>query len=261
MRIEGRNPVREALRAHRFVRRIMVASGTQEKGSIEEILELARLSHVKVEYVPRHELDQHAESRSHQGVAAELDDFEYAPWQDAVDAAIARGEAPLVLALDGITDPQNTGSLIRSASVLGAHAVLLPARRAAPVTASVVKASAGAIWSIPVDQVTNLERTLADCKKRGLWVIGLDGDADTLISGCAVLSEPCAIVVGAEGKGMSRLLKDRSDVLVKIAQRGTIDSLGAAAAGAIALFEAAKSRSVFAVGTQLSHSEGRSNPT
>lgn len=252
MRIEGRNPIREALRAGYPVASITVAEGAETKGSLAEILDLARLAHVRVARADRHDLDDLAEGHSHQGIIAEVADYSYVPWQRAIE----RSKIPFLLALDGITDPQNAGSLIRTAYLMGVDAVLLPARRAAPVTASVAKASAGAIWHIAVDQVTNLERTLADCRKRGLWIVGLDGTAKTQVSDCPVLSEPCVLVIGSENRGMSRLLRERADVLVKIPQTGKIDSLGAAAAGAIALYAVAQSRSLSAAGSQLSASAG-----
>ncbi|HVL89676.1 MAG TPA: 23S rRNA (guanosine(2251)-2'-O)-methyltransferase RlmB [Actinomycetota bacterium] len=261
MRIEGRNPVREALRANVHVKRLLVASGVEERGAIEEILALAQQRHIEVRRVPRAELDESAETGANQGVVAEASDYVYRPWQDAVAVAEERGEAPLLLALDGITDPQNTGSLIRSAHMLGAHGVLLPSRRAATVNATVAKASAGAVFYTGVDLVTNLERALAECKKAGLWIVGLDGSGDTEVSNCPLLSEPMVLVVGAEGAGLSRLLRERADVLIRIPQRGSIDSFGASVAGAIALYAAAGARSLSAGGTQLSASHPDAKPT
>lgn len=243
MRIEGRNPVLEAFRAGVGVTRVLVAEGAGERGTFSEILRAAEARGVPVERMPRPDLDRLAETRAHQGVVAEAPDFEYRPWAGAVAAAQTRGEVPLLLALDGITDPQNTGSLIRSAVVFGAHGVLLPLRRAAGVTAAVLKASAGAAFSIPVDQVINLERALDACRKAGLWVAGLDADAKTQVSDCPLLSEPLVLVVGAEGKGLSRLLRERADVLIAIPQRASFDSLGAAVSGAIALYEVSRTRS------------------
>ena len=254
MRIEGRNPVREALRAGVVVKRILIASGATERGALADIVALAAGRDIEVVRVARAELDVDSETGANQGVVAEAPDYRYRPWQDAVALAAQRNEAPLLLALDGITDPQNTGSLIRSAHLLGAHGVLLPARRAATVNATVVKASAGAAWHTIVDLVTNLERTLADCKQKGLWVIGLDGSAETEVSNCPLLSEPMALIVGAEGTGLSRLLRERADVLVRIPQSGVVDSLGASVAGGIALYAVAAARALSASGTQLSAS-------
>lgn len=259
MRIEGRNPVREALRANVHIKRILIASGAGERGPLAEIVAMAGERHIDVRRVERSVLDADAETGAHQGVVAEAPDYHYRPWQDAVALAQSRGEPPLLLALDGITDPQNTGSLIRSAHVLGAHGVLLPARRAATVNATVVKASAGAVWHTIVDLVSNLERALADCKQKGLWLVGLDGDGDTEVSNCPLLSEPLALMVGAEGEGLSHLLRERADVLVRIPQTGVIDSLGAAVAGGIALHSVAAARGGLRPSTQLSASPPDTN--
>lgn len=259
MRIEGRNPVREALRANVRIKSLLVATGVEERGTIAEILQMAADRRIEVRRVARAELDAMAETGANQGVIAEGPDYVYRPWQDAVKLAERNGEAPLLLALDGVTDPQNTGSLIRSAHNLGAHGVLLPSRRAASVNATVAKASAGSVWYTIVDLVTNLERALADCKKAGLWIVGLDGTADTEVSNCPLLSEPMVLVVGAEGAGLSRLLRERADVLIRIPQRGVIDSFGASVAGAIALYAAAEARSLSGGGTQLSASPPDTN--
>lgn len=251
--------MREAFRANVPIKRLLVAAGAIEKGSLAEIVEIARQRHVEVRRVERAALDADAETGAHQGVIAEAAEYHYRPWQDAVALAEQRGEPPLLLALDGITDPQNTGSLIRSAHLLGAHGVLLPSRRAATVNATVVKASAGAVWHTIVDLVTNLERALADCKQKGLWLVGLDGAADTEVSNCPLLSEPMALMVGAEGEGLSRLLRERADVLVRIPQHGVIDSFGASVAGAIALYAVGSARANLGSGTQLSASPPDAN--
>lgn len=241
-RIEGRNPVREALRAGRRLRKIMLAEGVNTRQAIDEIVAAASAARVPIERVPRQVLDRMATGRSHQGVIAEADPYRYRSWEDAVGAATERGEVPLLLAVDGVTDPGNLGSLIRSAEAAGAHAVLVPKRRAAPVTPTVEKASAGALEHLPVDLVTNLERALDRCKKLGVWVVGLEGEATTSIWECDLLTEPVVVVVGAEGKGLSRLISERADALVRIPMRGRVGSLNASVAGAVALFEVARKR-------------------
>ncbi|MGH2786110.1 MAG: 23S rRNA (guanosine(2251)-2'-O)-methyltransferase RlmB [Actinomycetota bacterium] len=240
--IEGRNPVREALKAGRPIRRILIAEGVADKGPVAEIVDAAAEAGVRIERVPRHVLDRMATGRVHQGVVAEADPYRYRSWEDAVAGAKDRGETPLLLALDGITDPMNLGSLIRSAEAAGAHAVLVPKRRSAPVTPVVEKASAGALEHVPVDQVTNLERALDRCKQAGLWVIGLAGEAGEDLWDCALLAEPLVVVVGAEGKGLSRLISERADALVRIPMQGLVGSLNAAVAGAVALFEVSRRR-------------------
>lgn len=241
MQVEGRNPILEALRAGVHVRWIRVARGAGEKGTLAEIVTLADKRGVRIHRVERKELDDSSESGAHQGVMADIA-FHYRPWQEAVAAARANGEAPLLVALDGVTDPQNAGAIIRSAHVFGAHAVLLPSRRSVSITPSVVKASAGAVWHLAIDDVGNLERTLAECMADGIWIAALDGSAEIEVSNCPLLSEPLALVVGSEGSGVSRLLLERADVTVKIAQSGHFDSLNASTATAIALYVVARSR-------------------
>lgn len=240
--IEGRNPVREALRAGRPIIRILVADGVRTHGPVDEIVDAARAAGVRVERVPRTMLDRMATGRVHQGVIAEAEPYRFRSWEEAADAAVARGERPLLLALDGITDPQNLGSLLRSAEAAGAHAAIVPTRRSAAITSVVEKASAGALEHLPVDRVSNLERSLERCKNKGIWVVGLDGDATVDIWGCDLLLEPLVLVVGAEGKGLSRLVSERADMLVQIPMGGRIGSLNAAVAGAVALFETRRRR-------------------
>jgi 23S rRNA (guanosine2251-2'-O)-methyltransferase len=159
-----------------------------------------------------------------------------------VTLAEERGEKPLLLALDGITDPGNLGALLRSAEAAGAHGALIPSRRAAEVTPVVEKASAGALEHLILDRVVNLNRALEEIRTAGVWVVGLDGDAAGTLWTCELLTEPVVLVVGAEGRGLGRLIAERADALVRIPMGGRIDSLNAAAAGAVALFEAARRR-------------------
>ena len=240
--IEGRNPVREALRAGRPIRRLLVAEGATARGPLAEIIASARAAGIRVDRVPRERLDGMAASRAHQGVIAEAEGFRYRPWQDALSLAVERGQPPLLLALDGITDPGNLGALLRSAEASGAHGALIPARRSADVTPVVEKASAGALEHLILDRVPNLERALAELRSKGLWVVGLDGGAEGTIWTCELLTEPVVLVVGAEGHGLGRLIAERADALVRIPLGGRIASLNAASAGAVALFEAARRR-------------------
>ena len=242
-RIEGRNPVREALRAGRPIRRILVAEGIAERGLVAEIIVAARSAGIRLERVPRSVLDRAAAGRVHQGVVAEAEPYRYRRWEAAVESARARGEAPLLVAVDGITDPMNLGSLVRSAEAAGAHAVIIPRRRAAPVTPAVEKASAGALEHLPVDRVPNLERALDRAKSDGVWVVALQADSDMSIWQCDLLVEPLVLIVGAEGKGISRLVSERADARVRIPMGGRVGALNAAVAGAIALFEVRRRRS------------------
>ena len=240
--IEGRQPVREALRAGRPISRILIAEGAQTRGTLAEIVELARAARVRVDHVPRAALDSKATTRAHQGVIAEAAAVRARSWREGLELARAAGEAPLFLALDGIEDPHNAGALVRSAEVFGAHAVLIPKRRASPLSASMAKAAAGAMEHIVVDQVTNLERALADCREEGLWIVVLSGDGEQPLERCELLTEPVVVVIGKEGAGVSPLLRKRADAVVSIETRGRVASLNASVAGAIALWETARKR-------------------
>ncbi len=240
--IEGRNPVREALRAGRPIHRVLVADGAAARGPLAEIIASARAAGVRVDRVPREKLDRMATSRAHQGVIAEAEGFRYRSWKEALERAAEQGQKPLLLALDGITDPGNLGALLRSAEAAGCHGALIPGRRTADVTPVVEKASAGALEHLILDQVGNLARALEGLRAEGLWVVGLHGDARGTIWSCELLTEPVVLVVGAEGRGLSRLIAERADALVRIPMVGRIESLNAASAGAVALFEAARRR-------------------
>jgi 23S rRNA (guanosine2251-2'-O)-methyltransferase len=240
--IEGRNPVREALRSGRAISAIYIAERAPQRGALADIVAAARRAGVPLTRLSRAELDARARSRAHQGVIAEAADVEFGSWRDGVAIARANGEIPLLLALDGITDPQNFGSLLRSAEVFGAHGVIAPGRRSAPITPAVEKAAAGALGYVLLDRVGSLERALAECRKEGLWIVGLAGDGETTLEALDLLSEPIVLVVGSEGAGISRLVRDRADALVRIPMAGRIGSLNAAVAGAIALYETRRRR-------------------
>jgi len=238
--IVGRNPVREALRAGRPIRRLLIADGVSGVG---DIVRAARSAGVRVDTVPRAALAARTASVAHQGVAAETETFQFRAWREGLAAAAARGEPALLLAMDGITDPGNVGSLLRSAEAAGCHAVLVPARRSAPINAVVEKVAAGATAHLVIDQVPNLERALAALRQEGVWIVALDPEAGEEIYAHPLFSEPVVIVVGAEGAGVSRLVAERADVRVRIPLYGRTASLNAAVAGAIALFEVRRSRS------------------
>jgi 23S rRNA (guanosine2251-2'-O)-methyltransferase len=235
--------VRELLIAgRRRVRDVWLAEGMDESGVVAEIVELASDIRVPVRRVSRTRLDGEARTDAPQGVLAhaeplpehELDDL-LRPRQD--------GQKPFLLALDGITDPHNLGALLRTAESAGVTGVLLPRHRAAHVTPTVAKAAAGAIEHVPMAVVPGLPAALIALKERGVWTVGLDADADQPLFGLEVASEPVAIVLGAEGSGLSRLVRQRCDLLVAIPQRGAIESLNVSAAGALALYEVARRRS------------------
>lgn len=238
--IEGRIPVLEALRAGRPINKLLVAKGARE-GSIREVLAAARAAGVVIQEVDRQRLDSLARGRNHQGVIALVAAHRYCDLDEILRRAEASGEDPFLLVLDGIEDPQNLGSLLRTADAVGLHGVIIPERRAVGLTETVAKVSAGAVEYVPVARVTNLTRTLKELKERGLWVVGTHQDARELYYQ-ARLTGPLAVVIGSEGKGMSRLVAEQCDFTVRIPMRGRISSLNAAVAGAILLYEARRQR-------------------
>jgi 23S rRNA (guanosine2251-2'-O)-methyltransferase len=233
--IYGRNPVLEALRGNQPIDRILLARGAKTAGPVGEILKRARARNIRVEWVDRTQLDSMA--RSHQGVVASVPAFGYVAVEDILALAHQRNERPLVLALDQVQDVHNLGTLIRTAEAVGAHGVIIPERRTAGITPAVHKSSAGAVTHLRVARVTNLVRTLKELKEQGLWIVGLDmaGDHDYDALDWAM---PAAIVVGSEGKGLGRLVRETCDFLVRLPMRGKIDSLNAAVAGSIVLYTA-----------------------
>lgn len=235
----GRNAVREALRAgRRSLDRLIVSSGAQEAGTLGEIVRLAEEKEVPVERVDRHELDRQLRQVNHQGVALECGEYPYAEPEDCVALAEERGEAPLLLLLDHLQDPQNVGTLLRTAEVVGAHGVVLPGRRAAEVTPAVVNASSGATEHLRIAVVTNLVQTIEELQRAGIWVVGVEDDEQAQAYDGADLDLPIALVVGAEGPGLARLTRERCDFLVRLPMRGQIASLNAAVAGSIVLYHA-----------------------
>lgn len=238
--IIGRNPVLEALRAGRPVHKLLIARGATE-GSIRQIRAMAREQGIPVQEVDRARLDALTGGQAHQGVMAQVAAQAYAALEDILERARAAGEDPLVLVLDRIEDPQNLGSLLRSCDAAGVHGVIIPERRAAGVTPVVAKVSAGAVEYVPVARVTNLARTLEDLKVAGLWVCGADQDGAELYHR-ARLTGPLAVVVGGEGQGLGRLVAERCDFRVRIPMRGKVNSLNAAVAGAILLYEVRRQR-------------------
>lgn len=239
----GRNAVREALRAHRRrLRRLLVADGIQETAPIVEIEDLADAAEIDVAYGDRRSLDQMTDGANHQGVALEAGPYPYAEVDDMLALAEARSEPPLLLLLDHLQDPQNIGTLLRTADVVGAHGVVLPERRSAEITPAVVNASAGAVEHLLIANVTNLAQTIEALKERAVWVIGLEDDERAQEYDRVDLAMPIALVVGAEGPGLSRLIRERCDLLIKLPMAGHVASLNAATAGSIALYHLWRTR-------------------
>ncbi len=241
-RIYGRHPVLEALKADAAVRKVLLAEGQKEGGVVAEIVEEATRRGVRIEWVARKRLDQITEAEAnHQGVVAELPPFRYSSVDDVLAAAGASGEAPFILLLDGIQDVHNFGALLRTAEAAGVHGVIIPERRAVGVTPTVYKSSAGAVHHLRIAQVTNLTQTMNELKQQGIWFVGLDMAGEQMYHQ-ANLKGGLGIVVGAEGRGLGRLVAETCDFLVRLPMRGAIDSLNASVAGGILLYEALRQR-------------------
>jgi 23S rRNA (guanosine2251-2'-O)-methyltransferase len=241
--IYGRQPVREMLRARRRQAfRLLLAHGIQNTGIVGEILVLAEQAGVPVQQVNRQELDKLGSEVNHQGLAAEVAGYPYANLKDLPEAAQREGIPPFLLLLDHIQDPQNLGSLLRSAEAAGVHGVVIPDRRASGVTPAAVRASAGAAEHLSVAQVTNLVRAMEALKAQGVWLAGLDPVPGAQIYTQADLSGALGLVIGSEGKGLARLVRETCDFLVKLPMHGQVESLNASVAGAIALYEARRQR-------------------
>lgn len=233
----GRNAVREALRAgRRTVKRLLVSSGAQEVGTLGDVTRLAEGIGVPVERVERQRLDQRLRDANHQGVALEVGPYPYVEVDDCLALAEQRGEPVLLLLLDHLQDPQNVGTLLRTAEVVGVHGVIMPGRRAAEITPAVVNASSGAVEHLNTVIVTNLAQTISELQRAGVWVVGLEDDPQAQEFDAADLDLPLALVVGAEGPGLARLVRERCDFLVRLPMRGAIASLNAAVAGSIVLY-------------------------
>ncbi len=238
--IEGRNAVTEALRAGTAIDKLYVARGDTDR-TLGRIAAMAKKAGVVVAEADRRKLDAMSETHSHQGVIALTAAANYAPVEDILQAAAGRGEPPLVVICDEITDPHNLGAIIRTAECAGAHGVIIPKRRSAGLTAVVAKTSAGAVSYLPVARVPNIPALLKNLKKRGLWVFGAAAEGAVPLYE-ADLRVPAAVVIGSEGDGMGRLVRESCDLLVSIPMRGRISSLNASAAAAVLLYEALRQR-------------------
>ena len=239
----GRQPVRETLRARRRqVFKLLLAAGTQPTGIVGEIVSLARQARLPVQEVDRRELDRLGGEANHQGLAAEVSGYAYVDLEALLRAARQVDESPFLLLLDHVQDPQNLGSLLRSAEAAGVHGVVLPGRRAAGVTPAAVRASAGAAEHVRVAQVTNLVQAMQALKAQNVWLAGLEARPEARLYTEADLGGPLGIVVGSEGQGLARLVRDTCDFLLRLPMHGQVGSLNAGVAGAVALYEARRQR-------------------
>lgn len=238
----GRNAVHEMLRAgRRRCEKVLVAEGVQESGTLSFILALAAEKSIPVQRVPRQQLDNLGPV-NHQGVAAQVAPYPYVDVDDILDLARQRNEPPFLLLLDSVQDPQNLGTLLRTAEVVGVHGMVIPRHHAAQITPAVSNASAGAVEHLLIAQVTNLVRTMEELKGKGVWIVGLENLPQAQDYREADLNMPLALVVGSEGRGLSRLVRERCDFWIKLPMRGKISSLNVAVAGSIALYEAWRQR-------------------
>jgi 23S rRNA (guanosine2251-2'-O)-methyltransferase len=235
--VAGRRPVLELLKSGAPVERVLIAQGLAPSGVLGEIRKRAESASVPIRMVPRSELDRVAGGLNHQGAVAEAGSYRYSPLEELLEV-----DSPALLFLDGLTDPHNLGSLLRSADGAGFTGVVLPARRSVSVTPAVRKVSAGAAEVVPVARVANLGRAIEEAQRAGVWIVGLDGEADLNVWTSELMSPPVGLVLGAEDRGMSKSVRERCDEIVRIPQSGRIGSLNVAVAGAIAMFEIARRR-------------------
>ena len=240
--IEGRNALTEALRSGRTIDKVFVAAGDTDK-ALARLSAMAKEAGAVVVATDRRKLDQMSPTGAHQGIMAQVAAHEYATVEQILQRAADRGEAPLIVLCDELTDPHNLGAILRTAECAGAHGVIIPKRRSVGLTAVVSKTSAGAVEYMPVARVSNMAATIRDLKKQGIWVFGAAGGSRTDIYH-ADFKGPTAIVIGNEGQGMSRLVEESCDVLVGIPMKGNISSLNASAAASVLLYEALRQRNI-----------------
>lgn len=238
--IEGRNPIAEALKSGREIDKILVARG-EKNGSIIKIISDAKKQGIVVQEVDRAKLDAMSHTKNHQGVVAYVAAAQYATVEDILASAASKGEQPFIIIADEITDPHNLGSLLRTANAAGAHGVIIPKRRSVGLNSVVAKTSAGAVEFTPVAKVSNIANTIDKLKKENIWVIGADMDGENTIY-TQDFTGGVAIVVGSEGEGISRIVKEKCDFLVQIPMFGEITSLNASVAGALMIYEVVRAR-------------------
>ena len=237
--LAGRNAVMEALKGSSRINRLMVADGSSE-GSIRELIAVAKEKGVPVQFLERSKLDSMAKGIRHQGVLAQVSPVEYVELEDILSKAREKQEDPFIILLDELEDPHNLGAILRSADAAGAHGVLIPKRRSCPLSATVAKTSAGAVEHVPVARIGNIVQTIKALKEEGLWVAGADMDGKKYYE--ADLTGPLLLVVGSEGQGIGRLVKEQCDFIVRIPMLGAINSLNASVAGSVLMFEVTKQR-------------------
>ena len=239
-RIEGRNPVMEALKSGKTIDKIYLLKGDGQ-GSVVKIRSLAKQKKIPIVEIDRKKMDEMSESHSHQGVIALVPPVDYVTVQDILKRAEQKGEKPFIVVLDEVEDPHNLGSIIRTANGAGVHGILIPKHRSTGITATVAKVAAGACFYTPVAKVTNLAQTMEELKEQGVWFYGADMDGEKTVFETD-FSGGCGIVIGNEGKGISRLVREKCDFIVNIPMHGEIESLNASVSAGIFMYQAANSR-------------------
>lgn len=237
--IEGRNAVMEAFRSGQVIDKLFILDGCQD-GPVRSIAREARKKDTIINYVPKERLDQLSQTGSHQGVIAQIAAYEYSTVEDILEKAREKGEPPFIFLLDNIEDPHNLGAIIRTANLAGAHGVIIPKRRAVGLTATVAKTSAGALNYTPVAKVTNLGKTIDELKEAGIWFVCADMNGDRMYD--LNLKGPIGMVIGNEGEGVSRLIREKCDFTAAIPMKGEIDSLNASVAAGILAYEIVRQR-------------------
>ena len=239
LQIEGRNAVLEAFRSGKTIDKLYVLDGCKD-GPVQSILREAKKADTVIQYVEKERLNRMSETKKHQGVIAAASAYAYASVDDILARAQEKGEKPFLIVLDGIEDPHNLGAIIRTANLAGAHGVLIPKRRAAGLTATVAKASAGALNYTPVAKLTNISQTIRELKQRGIWFVCADMEGELMYR--HDLTGAVGLVIGNEGEGVSRLVKEQCDFTASIPMKGDIDSLNASAAAAVLAYEIVRQR-------------------
>ena len=238
--IEGRNSVIELIESNRDINKLLIAKG-EKHGSINKIISMAKQKKIVIVEVEKQKLNSMSQTGNHQGVIAIVPPFNYIEVEDILEYAKQKNEDPFILILDGIEDPHNLGSIIRSAETAGVHGIIIPKRRAVGVNATVSKSSAGAVEHMKIARVNNINEAIRFLKEEGVWIVGTDGEAKTL-SYNQDLKGPIGIIIGSEGFGMSKLVKENCDFLVKIPMKGKITSLNASVSTGIIIYEVVKQR-------------------
>lgn len=240
-KLAGVNSIMEAIKGKRKIHKIFVQEGRAGK-KVEDLLKLAASRGIYIQEVPKQRLNDMYTAGNHQGIVAEVDNYQYCSIEEVLEHAAMKGEPPLLLILDGLEDPQNLGSIIRSAEAAGVHGVVIPRHNSVEVTPAVARASAGAVEHMKVVLATNLVNTIKYLKEEGFWVVGADMDGKNYIN--EKFPSPTVLVIGGEGRGIRRLVKENCDLVVKIPMYGQVNSLNASAAAAVLLFETVRQRSI-----------------